>query len=920
MEVQPDGEGAVKGRFGFNSLQDETAARESFVENKQFYYRPLDQLRYKDISAIEDGERLEIRELLTTTILEGHTSLGARVEHAIEDYNYKKLAYTVQRDVEISSSKVEQFENARLMAMEGQNEKVLGLVERELRRVDASNRIFSWALPYKATYYGGFDSLGLLAERGEQLALANLDRMVNGIPTDWIDKDPADLPDIELKKLQNSVDYLPLVENGETMSDRYGRYFADADFWMRAVGEVNTYNPTTKGEKLNLSQPMQDLIGSLLQRRPRTYENGEKEKIELPTREITVYLDEKGDQVALDATGRPINPDLVKETKKAYVEVLDCYNKARSEDEMRWVISVVSALSTNNAKESIDSLPHDFSRVGVNEDDPVYQKYNSFLKKVQADAEQMMKNYDILPKRLLDLKLARSAVHLSDAVSFASFDIAERGFSNEWKPIPLDKNGKEIDLRLLDASIVIDSKGKVSLIDNKTKVPVENLEWFYIWHVETSQGDPTASGDAFTAAKRYFHELVYAAIKNRISANNNGLLLAVDEKEAERLAQVYVSEMAEINDRARILEIIKSGKQQHLARYFGIMGAFKAELGHLSMWKRGEAERVKLGKKINPNLSKAIEETVVFVPTPYNFKNVNLNPDAKDKKKQNLANYVRQTGNIKEENLIFPMVAAQYKIGLYDMLSAGKQDTVGDMLRKVWKKVKVGNEEIWQESTFEAGGKRLTHKDINWMMYARYADDSRAVNDNFMLQIYAPLYGVANEKQLETAKKNPSAAITAAVKAADIALRNVIKKFTNPTSESGKSAKRQSLEIMMSSSIVFHQLALGVHNLIGRGAVRRYQNFVEELTPAERQTQADNLYSVLRNVEDFISDKQGYEDYSDSFFGMFLAQAAALEPIVVASNDMSFATTLRFDEQDPTRINDWKPIAEVEEGRKMPLK
>lgn len=900
MENSNGEDGVVKGRFGFNSLQDENAARETFAEEKQFYYRPLEQLRYKDVSALEGGERLEIVEIFRGSILEGHTSLGARVEHAIEDYNYKKLAYTVQRDVEISSGKVEQFENARLTAKEGQNEKVLGFVERELRRIDASNRIFSWALPYKATYYGGFDSLGLLAERGEQLALANMDRMINGIPTEWMDTDPVGLPDVELKKLKESVDYLPLVENGETMSDRYGRYFADADFWMRAVGEVNTHNPTIKGEELNLSQPMQDLVGSLLQRRPRTYEKGEKEKIELPTREITVYLDEKGTQVPLDAAGKPIDPKLVKETKKAYVEVLDCYNKARSEEEMRWVISVVSALSTNKAKEVIDSIPHNFSRVGVNEEDPVYKKYDSLLKKVQFDAEQMMKNYDILPKRLLDLKLARSAVYLSDAVSFASFDIAERGFSNQWEPIILDKQGNKIDLETKGLKVKILENGSVLLIDKETKTPIQNLEYFYIWHVETSQGDPTASGDAFTAAKRYFHELVYAAIKNRISANNNGLLLPIHEKEAERLAQVYISEMAEINDRTRILEKIKSGKQQHLARYFGIMGAFEKELGNLPAWKEGKTQRERLGKKVNPNLSKAIEETVVFVPTPYNL----INSSEKE-----WADYIKQNGLEDEESIIFPMVAAQYKIGLYDMLSAGKQDTVGDMLRKVWKKVKVGEEEVWQESTFEDGGKRLTHKDINWMMYARYADDGRAVNDNFMLQIYSPLYGALNPKSIEAVKNNPYGAFLAGVKAADISLRNVIKKFTNPSDESGKTAKRQSLEIMMAGTNVFHQLALGVHNLVGNGGIERFKNFVEEITPAERKKQTDNLYLMFRSIEDSLSQKQGYPDYADSVYSLFLAQTEALKPIIIAANNMAFGTTKRFKDQDPTDISGWISIA-----------
>lgn len=285
--------------------------------------------------------------------------------------------------------------------------------------------------------------------------------------------------------------------------------------------------------------------------------------------------------------------------------------------------------------------------------------------------------------------------------------------------------------------------------------------------------------------------------------------------------------------------------------------------------------RIAMGKKVNPNLSKTIEETVSFIPTPYQ--------------------------NKVDGNLVYPMLTPEFQIGLFDMLSSGGKDSVGDMLRKTWKKDEATG--LLTEAKPEEGGRRFTLKDVNWLQYARYADDSRAVNDNFLLQAYAPFYGALNPKAVETVRSSPMTEITTKIKALDIGTRNFIKNLKD-----GTAAKRQTFEIMYGATIAFQELALGVFNVVGRGAAQGYMQFIQEIEPSKKGTRSDNLYLTLRTVEDFLPEKQGYADYSDSFFCMFIAQSEAIKPIVDASDKMAYETTQRFANKDIFGSKDWRRI------------
>lgn len=897
-----DDEEKARGRWGRNSDQEDYERRSNGNGRHFNSFRPLENLRHTSVLEMEDSEREPVVEALHSMLVDAEVDLADRMETSIENFDYTTLTYTLQRDQEQSRVAVKQLETLRMVSPDAGNERLLGLVEREARRISAAETVFKWAAVYKAKYFSGLESMALLAERGQQLALSNLDRLLRGIRIKWLDNVPEPpKPDLatyepmsqeraKYEKTMDAGELLPLKENGETVTDRYAKYTGDADFWFRVTGEMNTHDPTIPGSELQITRTMQTFLADMLIRRPRNREDGEPEVIkeDEKTRKITVWLDANGEQLPQRPDGTLVDPTQAATATKreAYINILDYYNKAKSEDDYRWVVSVISALAMTDAKSILDQLPENMEPPPfgpLEENDQNGSNYRNLFNAVQKIAQEMMDNYDIPPTEDMNHMLAKSGVHMADAIAFGTFDIAERGFNNEWKRKLCNSDGKTVDkdgepiklprgYTIGKDGVIFDDKGNPS------------SEFGYIWEGEPGQGNPTASGDAFTAARIYFHEVVYQAIKNRISANNSGVLLPIDHKRALEMAKVYSSEIAEANQREKTIKLIAEGHQQHLAKYFGVLGAFEAELGHLPMWQEGNKLRESLGKKINPNFSKAVEDLVVFVPTPFNF--------SKSEKSAGQPEFIKKFGLAAEDSILFPMIAHQFKIGLYNMLSTTKEITVADMLQKTWIKDTDGK---WVEATLEQGGRRLTIRDINFMAYGRYDEDSRAVNNNFMLQLYSPLYGALNEKAIKAAKQNIAPVFTAAVKAADIGLRWVIQKLKHPTPESGPTIKRPTLEIMHASAIAFQQLALGAYGIIGEGAVGKYYGFVDEILGGkDREEHADNLYNAERQIEDFIPEKQGYPHYADSFYSSMLAQTFALEPIAIASDDMAEATTTRF--------------------------
>ena len=850
-------------------------------------YRPMEELSRKDILDLDSREKKLVEEALTDSVLTPFLTFSTELNSVVEGASAKKYLYSSQNSLERMMYSIAQTEGQIYSAHSERNEVVLGVVLAEQVREKSALTIHNWALPYLSMYWDGMGSLRILSERGAQLPMADMDRFYKGPKAKWVSDGIKNLipeavkaiPLATLKKgkkeeeTDDGILVTETLEIRETFGDRLARYTSDSDFWTRVRGEMNTYNPLLGGkekEKLYISEAMQQFVADFSTLQPRIKEDGSKER-KMPPKKLTLYFDENGKQIEQlaffrDASGQEqplITNDQIKEKERngetviwkpgralttqdkkteLFVDNLDYFNKSRSENERRWVIATTAAMCIENAKQILDSLPHDVNQADGNSD--ANKIYKTLIQNVNNKAIEIMENYDVFRKSLLEQKIAMTAFNLSYAMSFGTFSVADMGWSYGWE-LKKNQNGSG-----------------------------------FIWTAEGSQGDPTASGDSFTARRPYFHEVTYAAVKNRVSATNAGPMMAVDSTKVDELANSLLSEAEEINQRGVMVERMKRGEQPHIARYFGVLGAFESDLQNVPAWQEGAKVRSKVNKKANPNLIKTIEESVMFVPTPF-----------KD-----------TTGT----NLYYPMITPQFQIGLFDMLSVGKDISVGDLLRKTWKKVEeVGSDGERYEKLIEAnpsdGGKRLTQKDVDWNQYAAYADDGRAVNDNFLSQIYTPLYGALNGKNVEAMISNPVAAITGIIKAVDIGARKYIKKLKD-----GSEAKRPSFEIMYGSSIIFQNLALGVHGLIGRGSVEKYKDFIREITPGEKKDRAlDNLYTILRSVEDFLPSKQGYDHYSDSFYLTLLAMAESLEPIVVASDQMAHNTTQRMSKADTTDLSGW---------------
>lgn len=888
-----------KGMFGPGSPEEiQQRINEGIMANNLYMMRPVENLRVTPLLEMEDREKLPIFEAFRSMTTDAHLTLFRRLEHGMLTFRYKTEFYTTQNEREGITRQTGMLENMILGMPESRfeiNEQLLIAQTSELKRAESALNIWEWALPYKATYYGGLDSMGLLPQRGGQLYLGDMEIMIKGVTSGMLDEatppaalSPTEFPESQVEKRQKEIklwhrarELLPKTENEETIADRYGKYVADADFIFRAVGEMNTYDSTTKGEKLELTKTMQQFLGDIFQRRTRVLETGTPENIGSPTQKIKVYLDEKGNQILQDENGNPLQTP--KETHEQFIDVLDYYNKARSDEESEYFVCAAAAMAIHKAKDILDSLPHD-PELLRGENNPDGSKYNQLFKAVHDTAMKMMSRKGLVRKEDLNFVLAKSAVLMADAIAFGSMDVGERGGSYSWEFKP-----------------VYDPKD-INLPENQRKI------LGYIWVTEPGQGDPTAAGDAFTAAKPLLHETIYQAIKSRLSAFGQGLNIPIDGSEENKLlmAKVFMSEAARLNEKNRVVELVKSGKHQYLATYFGMLGAFKEELGQLDAWKAGETRRKNLGKVVNENFSRAVEDYVVFIPTPFNFKNVDKTG-------------IKQGGPIKnaidsfavgDENIIYPMlVTIQSGVSLFDMLSVSNSAkdknpySAGDMLRKSWKKIG----DVWVETPPEQGGKRLTYRDINWGQYPRYAEDGSAVNRKFMLDIIAPLYGATNPKEVELAEKDPMTYVTGKIKASDIGYRWIFKKL----SRTGEKVKRPTLEIMSVSTDVFNGLTVGAYGLIGRGAISRYFNFVEEKLPAEIAAgQKQNLYTTLRNLEDLLQTKQNYDHYSDTFFVANIAQSIALEPVAIASDLMAVNTTNRFEKMDSTGVKKWKELRE----------
>lgn len=852
-------------------------------------FRPIDELSRGDIvENFDDDEKEQIKDELRSNILGTFYPFAESIRAVVEQQSGKKAIYSIPHAEEYAGKIVAQTLEAIQNTKSENNEILLGAVHADQVVVKSMHTIYNWAGPYLSMYWAGMDSMRLIMERGMQLPMADMTRLFKGPSAKWVKEGIKKLDSKEQGSIVKNL--IPLrgigknkIENGtkpvaeikinkedESFGERMGRYTADTYFWTQIRGEMNTYNPTygeagltrdqaarSEHESLYISETMQQFVKDI----SNPIDRNNPDTGVFFNKKVKIYFDENGTQIP------EVQANENTRSVSLFTETLDFFNKMKTEKDRKWVIATTAAMAMHNAKEVLDGLPIDIMQTDTNSNE--YRAYVELFKKVKTTAIEIVENFDSNRQSFLEHNMAKTAFDLSYAFAFGSFSVADWGWSYEWsyKGGEIVNGGKP------------DGKG--------------------IWSFEGAQGDPTASGDAFTARRPFFHEVVYAAIKDRASAPKGGTMMAIDGatnggEKAYELANALLSDIEQANQRGKMIERIRNGEQPHLARFFGVLGAYSEVLGTVPAYKEGVAIRdnasrglePRFRKEANKNLIKTIEKLIVYVPTPF-----------KDKS---------------GKNLIYPMVMPQFEIGLLDMLRAKKYaDSAGDLLRKTWIPDGKGG---YVEESIEKGGRRLTMQKLDWEAYGAYADDSRAVNDNFMSQLYTPLFGAPNPKGNESIVSNPAVAIGLAVKAADLSTRqariDVDDSITIQEGDKGaeldkknkaKFAQRPSLEIIYACSDIFQGLALGPggYGLIGRGSISRLHNFIKDITvegPADRQ--GPNLYMILRNVEDLLPAKQGYEHYSDSFYLLFLGMLEAIKPISIATDDTAVSTTTRMESND----------------------
>lgn len=857
-------------------------------------FRPLDVLGHQTYEDLHGWEKEYVKEALEEMVLTPFLTLSEELRSIVEATAAKKHLYGAQNSLDRSIYTIAQTEAQIKSAKEGDNKIILRSVLAEQIRHKSTLTIFGWSVPYLSTYWGGMESGRLVSERGMQLPMSDLDRFYHGTKAKLLrDKlktlDPTSevfdaIPLVKAEKKQKQVveqrvNADGVLENVATMQeetevktsgDRLAKYTADSAFWNQIRGEMNIYNPVLGGkhkEILQVSTTMQDFVAGLSSRQARIGEVGEViDKVLV--KKIKIYLDQNGDQVletAYDELGNKITTeaglDAVMKRPNGkieyrmdntssgikpiefYVDTLDYFNKSKSDYDRKWIIATTAAMCIENAKDILDSLPRD---VSTSDRDPVAsKKYKDLVEAVNAKAIEIMENYDDFDESLLEQKIATTAFDLSYAISFGSFSIADIGWSNEWSRVPV--------------------------FDEKTKEIVG-----FHWVNDPGQGDPTASGDAFSLRRPWVHDAIYAIIKGRASDFNVGAMPPVSTAEGKPFIDALLSEVEEINQRDVMVEKLKAGEHPHIARYFGVIGAYENELKNTDGWQKGAEIRAKTKRESNPNLIKSIEESVMYIPTPFKGES--------------------------QETLIYPIILPQFQVSLFDMLTVSKDYSVGDMFRLTWRQ----ENGKWVETTpDDPNGVRLTQMDIDWSSYGGYADDGRAVNDNFITQAYASLYGPMDPKNVEAMESSPMKAITTIIKFVDIGARNYIKRL-----KGGGKIERQSFETMYAASIIFQNLALGVHHVIGRGGVDSYKKFIAQIPSGGGRDNPNNLYTVLRTAEDLIKNKQGYDNYASGIYLALLAMSEAIKPIVVASDDSARKNTKRMAStgEDITGMKEWEKI------------
>lgn len=694
-----------------------------------------------------------------------------------------------------------------------ENDTLLGVIKTEITRNQATLRCLKAWLPYLIVYWDGMGAMDNISKRGLELSMQSIWTVYSSKLFEGDLDNPA-RNTTEIRK-----EFLGANEKGETPFVELARYSANMDHTFRMLSKMNLYNPVA-GDVREIDPVYEDFLANLLQKIPAKLETGgEKLKDEERTQKITVYLDGKGNSLFASEAGTN------DKSESFWINTLDAFNTLKTGRELRRLISTFCALAVSDAKSRINDIP-----VGTD------VLNTPLFKEVKELSQKYYDNFDLGFRGRAGQKfnMAKIAYYFAYSQAFGTFEVGKWGASVGWKPVEKSINN---------------SHG------------LKEIKWIPTYK---EQGNPTASGDAYTAMNPFMHEFVYV-MKNRISSGNNGVLDMINADRAKEVVDALSSRETRERQREKILkEIIENNKHQHLAKFFGLMGLYQDKLSQNGAWRNGRREMSEVWKeKVNPEVISFMEKKLIFIPT-----------------------WVR---NKEGENYYFPMIVPELEISLFDMLHVSDDTSVADLLEKTWVKKADGG---WEQKPYDEGGKFLTLTDISsqFLEFHPDADDSRAVDNRFSKAVLQSFYGQFDGELMGSIKRDGVGPfIYSLIKAADLGTRGI--------SDPDGKFQRPTREIVYSMYGTFLTLAMGIHQLLGRAAKSSYYSWKEIIPNNELGERAPNFHSTSHTLRNLVSDKLGYDKYGSSARSLFISLNSVVDAIYAESDEMATATAKDIEEK-----------------------
>ena len=654
----------------------------------------------------------------------------------------------------------------------------------DLTTAEAHEKIFEDGFGKMSVYFSGFDQIAINTRR---LTVASTEDFRQGFS---VKRDKVLRVFLAAQKDEAGSDPNKKIENAphffeEGYTDLVKQKTAEMVDLHNVIGEMNHRDPFAEGSqdmRIKVTLTEQEFIGSLFKRVERTDEHGHLEwtredgtkviKPEDQTAKIIIYFDRENNQIPVDENNRPIRkPD---HHKEVYTHILQYENTVRSELEHKRWMSLLMAYTMTDARVRLQEICRNRPDILSIRDasDPHLKEFKDLILKVNNMANDLLEDWDS-PFISMERQAASDAVELNHMIQIATVNIANLGHISHWDRVK-------------------DTSG--------------NLMYKFVDEV----GDPDMALDAVSAMLTMQHEWTYAKIKDRISTP---LLPPVHPKFVEKVVN-----MAAHGGRDPEL-LAYAEKSEYIARGFGMIGMFEAQLSSNPHWREGKKQRDELGIKCNSEVIQVLEQTMFGVPTVF-------------------------------DGAVYPMPIVSFfrSQSLFDSMHVSKDRTLQDILND-----------------------RVLLTEVNWEQYHPFAEDGRAVVGRFTTDITRMMYGAADGKAVDAFFASPAEAIKKIKKAMDIGGRAEVKLFKFTDSKGNTSTKpinKKIYEITFASYLYNAYLSFYKYGLWDGN--EKFKINVDPMVEGDLSQHIPGFSDVIEQASYLLETKQGFPNYRDSFIALSL--------------------------------------------------